>query len=339
MSLSSPSSQSHELSHFHRRPRGQGGLVVSGVIFSLLIHGGMFAYLLWNRAPNLPEPEPEQTISMLYEDTGSPQNAPPVERPADAAAHLAATPLKASPVHDTPKLQPVTPPPSPPPPPPAQALPKASDTAVEAPLQQHATVKERGEVSEAAERKQAPAEQKAQVRAPARDVPKLPKKPMASRTEQPHEAKKMQANSQSLLATLDSFRSQQKQEEPPKVRPNSAQGGAPHVASHAEEDAVALTSWEQSAIGSSVQRCYQEDTLARNYRSFFARLSVTVDANGEARMVSFLPETKARMAADPAYRVQAERARAAVLSPVCAHLPVPKRLLGQVREFHFLFRP
>ncbi|WP_407652010.1 energy transducer TonB [Bombella dulcis] len=316
-------------------------MVTGGIILSLLLHGGVLAFLVWHPQPPLPEPKPdEQTVTMVYETTGG-------AHPAAKSAHKAAVPAPPSPVEakappalKPPKPQPVEPPPpAPPPPRPVQAAQQLSHTAVKTPVQQRAPVQEKGEVSEQAKPKTEPVHKQAQVKAPDRKVEKPPAKPQLSHTEQQHEAKKTQEDSRSLLATLDEYRSQEKQEHPPKAVPNQAQGGSPRGGGRPDGDTGALTSGEQNAIGSSVQRCYQEDTLARNYQNFSARMMVTVDASGEARMVTFLPETRARMAADPSYRVQAERARDAVLSPTCSRLPVPKRLLGQVRQFRFLFKP
>lgn len=341
MSFSASSPSDEVPPPYQRREEGQSGLVTGGIILSLLLHGGVLAFLVWHPQPPLPEPKPdEQTVTMVYETTGG-------AHPAAKSAHKAAVPAPPSPVEakappapKPPKPQPVEPPPpAPPPPRPVQAAQQLSHTAVKTPVQQRAPVQEKGEVSEQAKPKTEPVHKQAQVKAPDRKVEKPPAKPQLSHTEQQHEAKKTQEDSRSLLATLDEYRSQEKQEHPPKAVPNQAQGGSPRGGGRPDGDTGALTSGEQNAIGSSVQRCYQEDTLARNYQNFSARMMVTVDASGEARMVTFLPETRARMAADPSYRVQAERARDAVLSPTCSRLPVPKRLLGQVRQFRFLFKP
>lgn len=325
---------------YRRREQSQSGLVTGGIALSLLLHGGVLGFLLWHPQPPLPEPKPEETVAVVYEATGGAHPAAKSPHKADVPAPHAPVEAKAPPAPKPPKPQPVEPPPpAPPPPRPVQAAPQPSHVAVKTPVQQRAPVQEKGEVSEQAKPKPEPVHKQAQVKAPDRKVEKPPVKPQVSHTEQQHDAKKTQEDSHSLLATLDEYRSQEKQEHPPKATPNQAQGGSPRGGGRPDGDTGALTSGEQNAIGSSVQRCYQEDTLARNYQSFSARMMVTVDASGEARMVTFLPETRARMAADPAYRVQAERARDAVLSPTCSRLPVPKRMLGQVRQFRFLFKP
>ena len=100
-----------------------------------------------------------------------------------------------------------------------------------------------------------------------------------------------------------------------------------------------MSAGDQRAIGGAVRRCYTEDTAAKNYASFVAHLIVTVDSSGEARIVKFAPETQAKMNSDVSYRALAERARAAVLSPTCSKLPIPKNLLGQTQTLKFVFRP
>lgn len=168
---------------------------------------------------------------------------------------------------------------------------------------------------------------------------KTPSKDPSSHTTQTHQMAKTQEDSHSLLATLDSFRSEQKQVHAQSAKANPAQGGSPHGGGSPDGDTRALTGAQQKAIGTSVRRCYQEDTAAKDYASFVAHLIVTVDATGVARLVSFAPETKARMQSDASYRALAERARDAVLSPTCAHLPIPAKLLGQTRQLRFVFRP
>ncbi|WP_264986391.1 energy transducer TonB, partial [Komagataeibacter swingsii] len=189
--------------------------------------------------------------------------------------------------------------------------------------------------------KAAPAQAHAPVPPSAQPDPTAaPKVQERSSTTQPNEAKKHVPDTHSLLATLDSFRADQKQTHPPKARPNPQQGGAPDGGGTPDGDITsALTATQQKAIGNSVRRCYSEDTAARNYAQFVAHLVVTVDETGTARLVDFAPQTQAQMASDPSYRALAERARDAVLSPTCAKLPIPQNLLGQTRQLKFVFRP
>lgn len=318
-----------------------GGAVWGCVILSFLLHGMVLVLVLWHwvEAP-LPEPKPEQPVEMVYEAAPSSRVAARASQKAKVPAPPAPEDTKAPPTPEPPKPTPPEPtPPVPPPPPEASSAPEPSPHQAKAPVQQRAPLNEKGEVSEKPKPRQKAAAKPAQLKAAEHQVEKPPAKPQPSQTHQPRETPKQQADSHSLLSTLDSFRTEQKQEHPPRAQANPRQGGARQGGGRPDGDTRALSSGEQNAIGSSVQRCYQEDTAARNYANFEAHLVVTVDGTGEARLVSFAPETASRMAVDSSYRVQAERARAAVLSPVCARLPIPSRMLGQRRQFRFVFKP
>ncbi|MFT9387721.1 energy transducer TonB, partial [Acetobacter sp.] len=168
----------------------------------------------------------------------------------------------------------------------------------------------------------------------------LPDTVVPSHITQPNKAKKSQPDTHSLLETLDSFRDDVKQTHAPKARANPLAGGAPKGGGSPVGNLTgSLSAGQQKAIGAAVRRCYSEDTAAKDYATFVAHLVVTIDSEGEARIVQFAPETQARMAADASYRALAERARAAVLSPTCAKLPIPKELLGQTQQLKFVFRP
>ncbi|MXV35207.1 energy transducer TonB [Saccharibacter sp. EH611] len=324
-----------------RLPRDEGSAVWGCVILSSLIHGGGLFLLLWHwNSPPLPEPKPEQPVEMVYEATPSSSVSARASQKAQVPAPPSPTEVKAPPTPEPPKPAPPEPtPPVPAPPPEAQASPEPTPKQALTPVQQKAPPSEKGEVSEKPKPVHKMQAKPAQIKAAEHQVEKPPAKPQSSQTHQTHEAPKHQADSHSLLATLESFRTEQKQDHPPRAQANPQQGGSRLGGGRPDGDTRALTSGEQNAIGSSVQRCYQEDTAARNYAHFEAHLIVTVDGAGEAHLVSFAPETATRMAADPSYRVQAERARAAVLSPVCARLPIPSRMLGQRRQFRFVFKP
>ncbi len=167
-------------------------------------------------------------------------------------------------------------------------------------------------------------------------LPALPQMALPSHLTQPNKTKNAAADTHSLLATLEKFRVDQKQTHAPTAHANPAQGGAP---TRGRDITSALSAGDQHAIAGEVRRCYAEDTEARNYAQFQAHLIVTVDATGEARMVQFSGADQARMEADPSYRALAERARAAVMNPTCAKLPLPASELGAVHQIKFVFRP
>ncbi len=68
-------------------------------------------------------------------------------------------------------------------------------------------------------------------------------------------------------------------------------------------------------------------------------LTVTTDASGVVRRAVVAPEDAGRVGGDMRLRVFSERAVRAVMDPNCANLPLPQSMLGQTRDFTFLFRP
>ncbi|WP_231118866.1 energy transducer TonB [Oecophyllibacter saccharovorans] len=317
-----------------------------GVGVSVLAHLGLVALLLWPAGEMPPPPPPAPQVEMVFDSaavpaqqgTGQPHAAQKSPSPRPPAPQE--TPEPPAPQPPTPK-PPEPPPPAPPPPRPVRATPKPVHNQPKAQVHQQAELHEKGEVAPKPKThpKTEPAKQQADVKAPEKHVEKTSEKSTTSHTTQAHETKNTQADSNSLLATLDSFRSSEKQSRPARAAANPHSGGSPKGGGSPDSDTRALSGGEQRAIGGSVRRCYEEDTAAKNYASFTAHLIVTVDSSGEARLATFAPETAARMARDPSYRVLAERARSAVLSPTCSRLPVPRRLLGQTRQFRFVFRP
>ncbi|GBQ19554.1 energy transducer TonB [Tanticharoenia sakaeratensis] len=316
------------------------------LVASWVAHGLVVAWI----AISLPEskpPEPPEppAVEMDFTQSGPPSmphkadHAAPKPVPAPAPvrheAPPAPTPPKAAPTEEPPPPppppQPVPPPaPSPPTPlPPVKLPPKMVDQS-EAPLR----------AAPPPPAPPAPAKMVAPPTPEATKATELPETPQFSHLTQPNKPKKAAPDSHSLLATLDAFRADQKQTHAPTARANPDQGGAPDGGGVPNGDITrALNVADQKAIGASVRRCYAEDTAARDYATFNAHLVVTVDASGEARIVKFAPETAAKMASDPSYRALAERARDAVLSPECAKLPIPPKLLGQTHELRFVFRP
>lgn len=323
------------------RSRHDGGIVWGCFIFSLLAHLVVLILLVvrWTVVP-LPEPKPAQPVDMVFDAAPSSTAAARALQKAKKPVPPAPQEMKAPSVPEPPKPTPPEPtPPVAPPPPKVHTAPEPTLHQVKAPVQQKAPVSKTGEVSEKLTPHKKTAAAPSQVKAAEQKADKKVMKPKLSRTHQLHETPKPQADSRSLLSTLDSYRIEQKQEHAPRAHANPQQGGSPHGGGRPDGDTRALSSGEQRAIGAAVQRCYQEDTAARNYTQFEAHLVVTVDGTGEAHLVTFAAETAARMASDPAYRVQAERARSAVLSPVCARLPIPSRMLGQRRQLRFVFKP
>ncbi|GAN60870.1 hypothetical protein ACI01nite_12340 [Acetobacter cibinongensis] len=316
---------------------------------ALYLSGGAHIALLLALLVTLPpvekQEEPPPVVEMQFEsaETGgsTAKASQPAPKPAPAPAP---EPKEAPPTPEPPKAlpneeaPPPPPPPQPIPPPPVPQTEKLPDTPLPPKADEPSPDVVKTPPSPPAPPKATPSvAPPSPVTAP---TDTLPDNPLPSHITQPNKAKKTQEESHSLLETLDAFRSDQKQTHAPKAKANPVQGGAPNGGGSPTGDITrSLSVGEQKAIGGAVRRCYTEDTAAKDYATFVAHLIVTVDAAGEARIVQFAPDTQAKMSADSSYRALAERARAAVLSPTCSKLPIPKNLLGQTRQLKFVFRP
>jgi len=289
--------------------------------------------------PTAKPPEPPEPPAVEMEFTGPPSQARKGDQPSTKVEKAPSQVDKEAPPSPTPP-EPVPveePPPPPPPPTPSPPPPQAVQTPTP-PLDIPPKIQDVSPDSvKAPPPKPAPPSTSHAVTPPSpHPQDELPKMAMPSHMTQPNKTKNATPDTHSLLATLEKFRADQPQTHPPKHHANPDQGGS---TSRAGDITGQLSAGAQKAIGASVRRCYAEDTEAKNYATFVAHLSVTVDAGGEARMVQFKPDTAARMAADPAYRALAERARDAVLNPTCSKLPIPANMLGHVQTLSFVFRP
>ncbi|NHN88595.1 energy transducer TonB [Acetobacter conturbans] len=332
--------------------------IASGVVHFLILSVMLLA-IPKSKPPE--EPKEQPPIEMQFEGASSDSGAPaksdtPSEKPTQAPAPEKVeapptpTPPKPLPPEETP---PPPPPPQPVPPPPPSEAPPLPDTPIPPKVEEPSPDAEPTPPTKAAKPTpstvqappslQAPLEKSSAVAAPspmAQPTDTLPDTPLPSHITQPNATKNATPDTHSLLETLDSFRSDSSQTHAPKAQANPRQGGAPGGGGSKNGDITGkMSAGDQRAIGGEVRRCYTEDTAAKDYASFVAHLVVTVDAAGEARMVTFAPETQARMNSDSSYRALAERARAAVLSPTCSKLPIPKNLLGQTQTLKFVFRP
>lgn len=140
---------------------------------------------------------------------------------------------------------------------------------------------------------------------------------------------------------MEKLLSEAKQDKPPTHKYNPSRGGKKGGGGARVGDATSLlTQGEMRQIGAEVRRCYAEDTAAKDYATFTAVITVTIDADGVVRDAQLSAADMARSAADPAFRAFAERAQQAVMDPTCAKLPVPENLLGKPsQQLKFQFRP
>ena len=273
-------------------------------------------------------PPDEESFSVDFSGTATeaPQKG---EKPAKVAAPAdAETPATDNPAVKPPEKAPLEVPAPPPPPPPP---PPAPEDVVKPPEPTPTPPK--------------PAEKPAPVKPPPPKPIVKPKtaplKPVDSIRAQPNETKNAVPDTSSLLNTLEKLTADQKQKQPPKHRYNPERGGAPGGGGAVHGDLTgALSDEQRKAIGAEVRRCYSEDTEARDYATYVAVITVTVDADGETREVQLSDNDTARANADPAFRAFAERAERAVLDPQCAKLPVPADMLGKPsQQLTFRFRP
>lgn len=312
------------------------GVIVLAILLSWLFHF----------APPPPPPEEKpveveftsdnagQEVPAKSEQDSPNPNAPALEK---LDAPPAPTPTKTEPVEETPPPPP--PPPPMPPPPDAVAKMEKQDSilpkAVETPAPAEVTLPPI--VSPLA------SSSNSHVPSPPSPMPMptaLPQVQNFSRLTKMEKAKKEIPDTHSLESTLDAYQADQKQTHPPRAKANPRQGGAPNGGGARNGDITrGLSAGQQGKIAASVRRCYVEDTAAKDYANFVAHLIVTIDASGEARIVKFDSVTQAKMNADSTYRALAERARDAVLSPVCSKLPIPSNLLGKTGQIRFVFRP
>jgi outer membrane biosynthesis protein TonB len=167
------------------------------------------------------------------------------------------------------------------------------------------------------------------------------KPPVKSARTQPNESKNATPDTSSLLNTLEKFQADQKQVAPPTHVYNPSRGGKKNGGGAKSGNLTGeLSDGQRKQIGDEVRRCYSEDTAARDYASYTATITVTIDATGEARETKLSDSDIARGNADPAFRAFAERAERAVMDPTCARLPVPTDLLGKpAQQLTFRFRP
>jgi hypothetical protein len=185
-----------------------------------------------------------------------------------------------------------------------------------------------------------PVQTPAPPKPPLKEVPN-PAKPMDTVRHQPNPTKNATPDTKSVMNTLEKLMADQEQKTPPKHVYNPDQGGARDAGGQKHGNLTgSLSEGQRKTIGDSVRRCYSEDTAAKDYATYSAVMTVTIDATGEVHDVVLSTADQGRAAADPAYRAFAERAEAAVLDPTCARLPLPADLLGKPsQQLTFRFRP
>jgi hypothetical protein len=165
-------------------------------------------------------------------------------------------------------------------------------------------------------------------------------KPLDTVTHQPNHTKNPAVDTRSLDNTLEKLLADQKQVVPPKNKYNPDRAGARHAGGQVHGNITgSLTEGQRRTIGDEVRRCYSEDTAAKDYATYTARMTVTVDEEGVVREVQLSSADLAKASSDEAFRAFAERATHAVLSAECARLPIPPEKQGRVAQLTFTFKP
>ncbi len=292
-----------------------------------------------------PEPPPETAVDMVFQTESGPPAKAATPAPGSAPAR-AATPTPARPAAAPPKPQPLedtTPPPPPPPPPPVPSAvrPPPAPPLPPRPAPTPAPTEALPLPPPPVPPPPAPASPvRAQpTPAPARKLPLPPPVP-PSPTAQPNPTANPAPSSAALENTLERLRALARaQQHAPQARANPRPGGVPDAGGSPAADATgALSGAERGAIGEHVRPCWTSDPGAPDLDRMSVLLTVTTDADGVVRRASVATADESRLS-NPSLRAFAERAVRAVMSPACANLPLPPRLLGKVNVLTFRFRP
>ncbi len=315
-----------------------------GGAVSAVLHGALLLALLLTLKPPPAPPLGESAVTMEFAiDPAQVQRAQtPSATPAPAPAEV---PTPDLPSLDKPRPTPIEAPPPPPPPPPpaptaaaapaAPAPPPAAQFAPPAPV----TV--------------APVPAPLPLPTPPLPVPPMPPPPVPpppaprpaperpnpaqrtpSTTSQPNPAKSTADDSKTLEATLEKYRSQQRQTQAPRAVYNPPRGGAVGGGSPDGIDNAKLSAASRGAIGDRIRECWTRDAGAKDADQLSARLKIITDPAGVVREA-----TVVQPGAGPAGLVFAERARRAALDPQCNPIPLPRQLLGQNHTFEIVFKP
>jgi outer membrane biosynthesis protein TonB len=305
----------------------RGATLSAGLHLAVLL-----ALILVIPAPPPPPPPPDDSIEMEFEGTAS--SAQKSEAHGQVAA-VAEADHKTDelPALEKPKPQPLEKPPPPPPPPPKPPQPQTVQTLAPEKLLPPPP-------AEHAEAIKPPPPVKVP---PTKEPPKVlpPEKPLDTVTHQPNHTKNPAVDTKSFDNTMEKLLADQKQTKPPTHVYNPDRGGVANAGGQRHGNVTGdLTAGQRKTIGDAVRRCYSEDTAAKDYATYVANMTVTVDATGVVRQVTLSAADLARENVDPAFRAFAERAERAVLDPECATLPLPPALLGQPsQQLSFRFRP
>jgi len=301
-----------------------------GATVSVALHLAVLLSLILVIPAPKPPPSPEDT-ALEVDFVGTAASAQKSQDKGTVAAPAEADhPAVDNPALEKPQPKPLETAPPPPPPPPKPPAPQLVQTLTPEKLPPPPP-------SEVAEAIKPPPP----VKVPPTKQPEPTKeKPLDTVTHQPNHTKNPAVDTRSLDNTLEKLLADQKQVVPPTHKYNPDRAGARNAGGQTHGNLTgSLTEGQRRTIGDEVRRCYSEDTAAKDYATYTAKMTVTVDEQGVVREVQLSPSDLARASSDEAFRAFAERAEHAVLSAECARLPIPPALQGRVGTLTFTFRP
>jgi outer membrane biosynthesis protein TonB len=308
------------------QPALKRGAAYSAILHLLLL----LSLIVVIPTPQPPPPPPEDTMEVEFDGGTAASAQKSQDRGTVATPAESDHPAEETPALVKPKVAPLEKPPPPPPPPPKPPAPQLVQT-----LQPVKILPPPPSVVAEAIKPPPP------VKVPPTKQPEqTQEKPLDTVTHQPHHTKTPAIDTHSFDNTMEKLLADQKQTAPPKHVYNPDRGGARNAGGQLHGNLTGdLSNAQRKTIGDEVRRCYAEDTEAKDYATYFARMIVTIDEQGVARDVKLSAADAARAGSDPAFRAFAERAMHAVLDPTCAQLPIPADKLGQSAQLSFTFRP
>ena len=318
------------------RLRAGGAVSLLGHLFIIL---ALVITLPSHKMEELKDPVP--TVEMIFDGTARRTIKAPNPAPVPAPAKLITPP--APPVTDAPKPEPIEAPPPPPPPPPPPEPPRISRPIVAPPSNlppPQPSEREAPLVPPPPAPPSPPREAPPRLVTPPVPPPLTPPPPAKpSQTAQPNTTRNTAPDSSALEATLLRLKQMQRQQEPPKARPNPQAGGVPDSGGNpTSNDTDALSAAQRGQIGAHVRECWTKDAGAMNVEQMSVVLSVITDATGTVRVAQIGDEDRKKLS-DPYFLSFAERARRAVMDVRCATLPLPSHMLGRNQNLTFRFRP
>ena len=297
----------------------------------------------------IPAPAPQAPIPAPAPQALPKPSAPPPEPAPKPPQQVAeAKPRPAPPPEPTPSPLPLPPPPIPVPAPPrpvAETRPEKAEKPdkpekVEKP--EKPTEKPAPKPQQVAEAKPEKAEKPSPTPAPARPEATVPRPPAPTPPQPSKEAgtgrtppvQKPQADSRSVLNTLDKLMQSAQQNRPPTGKPSPA-AGTPQQGGGAPTGTATLSAGEKAGLADKISECWSVDGGGLGINSVVVELRVDVDAGGVVRNV----RANGSPPSDPRARSVYEAARRALLDPKCNPLPLPRERLAALRDTIFRFNP